>query len=596
MILKELRTRSTLLAVFTACAFTLAGCSGEDGAQGIPGEQGPQGPQGIPGSPGVPGAPGTDTDSGSGVYTTSNFEMPTDAIYVADVYNDLTGTVLQDGADITEALVTATFGLTTDDTVVLPKGRYLVNDSIVIFDADRITLTGYGINETQLDFSGSLSDDAIRFEGGNTITVRDFSVYESPKNAIKASKVNGIHFNYTGTIWEGPLESDNGAYGVYPVQSSNIIVENNYAYGSADAGIYVGQSENIVVRNNVAKNNVAGIEIENSSYADVYNNVAIGNTGGILIFDLPGLEKAYGKNIRVFNNQMIANNAENVGNGAVGIVPPGTGALIYATSDVEMYNNVFKDNETISIALTSYFVGDSDFAKYTPSATFPEGENGSYVETMIDGWSPYIKNIYVHNNEIERSGANPRGALLEQVITPLLPDVNMITGFTETTSLAALGVISDRAGETMPAILYDGVGEFVISQGMMSGFDQILAVMNPDAVADGVSYQPYTTEDAICVSNNLDTNSFASSQEFTQTNIGMVFATDEVDLVPLIAGGLWDPTSGDLPPPLFITENFHGNTARLYCTQTRLEAAVATFDNKAFGCKGDDLADPACSF
>jgi len=123
MILKELRTRSTLLAVFTACAFTLAGCSGEDGAQGIPGEQGPQGPQGIPGSPGVPGAPGTDTDSGSGVYTTSNFEMPTDAIYVADVYNDLTGTVLQDGADITEALVTATFGLTTDDTVVLPKGR-----------------------------------------------------------------------------------------------------------------------------------------------------------------------------------------------------------------------------------------------------------------------------------------------------------------------------------------------------------------------------------------------------------------------------------------------------------------------------------------
>ena len=40
------------------------------------------------------------------------------------------------------------------------------------------------------------------------------------------------------------------------------------AIGASDAGIY-GQSKNIIVRNSVAQYNVAGIEIENSYYADV---------------------------------------------------------------------------------------------------------------------------------------------------------------------------------------------------------------------------------------------------------------------------------------------------------------------------------------
>ena len=43
----------------------------------------------------------------------------------------------------------------------------------------------------------------------------------------------------------------------------------------------------------LAKFNAAGIEIENSYYADVYNNIGK-NTGGILVFDLPNLPKQGG--------------------------------------------------------------------------------------------------------------------------------------------------------------------------------------------------------------------------------------------------------------------------------------------------------------
>ncbi|MCJ8321094.1 MAG: right-handed parallel beta-helix repeat-containing protein [Colwellia sp.] len=587
--------KSLLSAVITS-TLLLSGCTGDDGTDGAQGDQGIQGIVGESGTDGTNGVDGTDGSNSSGVYTTSNYEIPSDSIFIAQVHESLTGSVPVDGDDITEAIITATFDIPDDAVIVFPRGRFIVKDSITIFEATGLTLMGYGINETQLDFSQSVADDAVKFEGGRSITIRDFSVYESPKNGIKASSVDGIYFAYTGAIWEGPLESDNGAYGLYPVKSNNVLLEHNYAYGSADAGIYVGQSTNIVVRNNIAKNNVAGIEIENSTSADVYNNLAIGNTGGILVFDLPGLTKAYGGNVRIFNNDIFENNEENVGNGVVGIVPPGTGSLIFATSDVEIYNNHFKNNNTSSLLLTSYFVYDSDFANYTPSPTYPEGTNGQYVQTMLNGWSPYIKNISVHDNIIERSGANPTGELINQELDSAIPDVNIISGFTQTTSLnTVLGLISDRAGEKMPAVLYDGIGQFIIDQGMLADFDLLLAFTGADAYLDGVNYQPYEAKDRVCVIDNLDGNSAASAEEFTETNIGLVFTNDINDLVPAITNSIWDPASGNLPPPLFITEDFHGNSERLSCHQPRLPAAKVTFKGQVYGCAGDDLSEAACS-
>ena len=102
------------------------------------------------------------------------------------------------------------------------------------------------------------------------------------------------------TEWTGGPKSTNGAYGFYPVESEDVLIDGCVAIGASDAGIYVGQSKNIIVRNSIAQYNVAGIEIENSYYADVYDNLASHNTGGILIFDLPDLPQQGGHHIRVF--------------------------------------------------------------------------------------------------------------------------------------------------------------------------------------------------------------------------------------------------------------------------------------------------------
>ncbi|MBW4935380.1 parallel beta-helix domain-containing protein [Marinobacter sp. F4206] len=496
------------------------------------------GDDGKDGKDGASASASSETSSQKTIATTSGFAIPGDAIFVAPD--------AQPGDDITEALLLALFDVPDNATVVLPKGRFTVAETITINSASGLILTGHGINETILDFSGADGDDAIRFEGGTDITIRDLGVYEARKNGIKTISANGVHMTYTATVWEGELASDNGAYGLYPLQSQNVLLENNYAYGSADAGIYVGQSNNIVIRDNSAINNVAGIEIENSTMADVYNNLAAGNTGGILAFDLPGLEQAYGGNIRIFNNTVYANNAENVGSGAVGIVPPGTGVLVYAASDVEIYNNQITDNETTAIAIASYFLADDDVANYP----------ANYGATMTRGWSPLVKNVYMHNNTIARNGADPRGLLIQNIIGGYL-----------------------ALGETMPAILYGGLGERLSNLGIIAGFD---GLVGPEAAADGVDYDAYASGDLICANSNVNGN---PAPAYEEVNTGVVFDPD--------AGAINYDADGNALPELLIDQMV--NNTYLACVQNRLPPASVNFKNNIYGCAGDDLAEHACS-
>lgn len=523
-----MRQRTKLSKIFTISAIAsgllLAGCGddGEDGKDGVAGDVGQR----------------------VLVSTTSGFVIPENAIFVAPD--------AADGDDITEALSLALFDAPEDALVVLPKGRFTVTESIVVNSASGLTVTGHGINETILDFSASNGDDAFRFQGGNGITIRDLGVYEAPKNGIKTTNVNGVHMTYTATVWEGELEANNGAYGLYPLKSQNVLMENNYAYGSADAGIYVGQSENIVVRNNTAKNNVAGIEIENSSMADVYNNIAVGNSGGILSFDLPGLDKAYGGNVRIFNNLAYANNADNVGAGVVGQVPPGTGVLVLAASGVEIYNNQITDNDTTAVAITSYLLVDDDLASYP----------ANYSATMADGWSPTLKNVYLHNNTIARNGDNPRGDLL----------IPIIAGYTSSQN-------STGMPQTFPAILYDGIGELLSNTGDLGPFN---GFVGQEAAADGVNYDSYGAGDLICVNSNINAN---PAPEYDHVNIGLVYPTNPADATVDGAGN---------PLPQLLIDQMVNNTY-LNCTQPRLAPAVVNFRNNIYGCTGDDLAEAACA-
>ena len=109
------------------------------------------------------------------------------------------------------------------------------------------------------------------------------------------------------------------------------------------------------------------IEIENSKFADVYENETTANTGGILVFDLPGPPIQGGEATRVFKNMVYDNNTPNfapAGN-IVGQVPAGTGVMIMANDDVQVFENTITGNISAAATVVSYYIVDATVSKPT---------------------------------------------------------------------------------------------------------------------------------------------------------------------------------------------------------------------------------------
>jgi parallel beta-helix repeat protein len=310
--------------------------------------------------------------------------------------------------EIQEALILASPG----DTIKLSNGVYELEDSLSI-DVEGISFSGSDINKTILSFEKQQTGAQGLLITSDNVTLSNFAVVNAKGDAIKAKGVDNIKFIKVKTEWTGGPKETNGAYGLYPVESTNILIDNCVAIGASDAGIYVGQSQNIIVKNSRAEFNVAGIEIENSYFADVFNNIATNNTGGILVFDLPGLPQQGGHHVRIFNNKIINNNTDNFapeGN-IVGEVPRGTGVIVQANSLVDIFKNIIEGNETINIAIVTY-----------------------PYETEDESYNPHPRNVQIYNNTFGKSGYRP--------------DL-------ETGELAKM--LFELSGGDMPDIFWDGV-------------------------------------------------------------------------------------------------------------------------------------------
>ena len=310
--------------------------------------------------------------------------------------------------EIQEALILANPG----DIVHISEGFYKLEDSLSI-DIDNLTLQGDGINKTILSFKDQMSGAQGLSVTSDGVILQDFAVEDAKGDAIKVKGVHGISFIRVRTEWTNGPDELNGAYGLYPVESKNVLIDSCVAIGASDAGIYVGQSENIIVKNSRAEFNVAGIEIENSYYADVFDNHAENNTGGILVFDLPDIPQQGGHHVRVFRNKSINNNTDNFapeGN-IVGEVPRGTGIIIQANSHVEIFENDIGGNDTVNIAIVTYG-----------------------YETEDENYYPHPRAIQIHNNRFTKSGNNP--------------DI-------ETGELAK--ILYELSDKNMPDIFWDGI-------------------------------------------------------------------------------------------------------------------------------------------
>ena len=319
----------------------------------------------------------------------------------------LIGPSINSQEQVQEALILAKPG----DTINLEEGLYQFEDGLSL-DIDNVTIIGAGMDKTVLSFADQKSGAQGLLVTSNGVILKDFAIEDAKGDALKVIGANGIYMVNLRTEWTGGPSSSNGAYGLYPVESKNVLIDGCVAIGASDAGIYVGQSKNIIVRNSRAHYNVAGIEIENSFYADVYDNIASHNTGGILVFDLPDLPQQGGHHVRVFRNKAINNDTDNFapeGN-IVGEVPRGTGIIIQANSDVEVFDNDISGNGTVNLSIVTYS-----------------------AETSDENYYPHPKSIQVHSNRFGNGGFDP--------------DVDK----------AIAGILYELSEGNMPDIFWDGI-------------------------------------------------------------------------------------------------------------------------------------------
>ena len=220
------------------------------------------------------------------------------------------------------------------DIINIPAGHFEMTRSLSL-KVDGVTVRGAGMDKTILSFKNQVSGAEGILVTANDFLIEDLAIEDAKGDALKINEGKNITIRRVRTEWTGGPATENGAYGIYPVQTENVLIEGVVAIGASDAGIYVGQSRQVVVRDSRAEFNVAGIEIENTLDADVYNNVATNNTGGVLVFNMPNLSQE-GRRTRIFNNHIVDNNTPNFAlpGGAVAGVPAGSGISINSNDQI----------------------------------------------------------------------------------------------------------------------------------------------------------------------------------------------------------------------------------------------------------------------
>lgn len=265
------------------------------------------------------------------------------------------------------------------DTIEVPYGIY--RESVVL-DWSDVKLIGIPNEKGEwpvLDGEGTRADGVIA--SGNNFEMAFFAVKNYTSNGVLVEGATGVHLH--------DLYIENtGVYGVYPVRCTDVLMERIEATLMNDAAIYAGKSENVIIRDTLTYGNVIGIELENTVNGEIYNNVAHDNTVGIFIDLLPQLPSKVSLYTKVYDNLVENNNGENFAEPgtAQALIPPGTGMLVLAADEVEIYNNTIRGNKTGGLAVFNLGIG--------------------FDANEIDV-GPNPEHVYAHDNFYENNGYDP---------------------------------------------------------------------------------------------------------------------------------------------------------------------------------------------
>ncbi len=382
----------------------------------------------------------------------ASLTLPSAALGLSACTTESTGctVTLTPGADDQTAANRAFVGARSGDTVCFAPGTYTYSDPIEARSLSNFTVRGLGAtaNDVLLDFRGQAAGaKGLSFTAMTDLLIENLTVENASADDIFVASATGVTFRDVRAGWSDDIPMDRrGRYAIYPVESSNVVIEGSEAYGSSDAGIYVGQTTNCIVRDSIARGNVAGIEIENSSNCEVYGNTANGNTGGVLVFELPGLP-TQGQGTEIRDNTINDNNLPNFAEEGtiVSFLPVGTGIMVLAANDVEIHSNTIEGNSSVAMLVLSYQTAELAGA---PMASDPMYE-------------PHLEQLWVYDNTTARNSTMPTPLLNVLAGAGPYPDVlwdgRVRAGMEPNSVCVSMTTLRDLDLESTPPVSTDDV-------------------------------------------------------------------------------------------------------------------------------------------
>lgn len=280
------------------------------------------------------------------------------------------------------------------DLVLLPAGRFSLNRGLVV-GTRGLTIRGKGRTETILDFSDQKVGGQSILLAANKMEVSGLTILNPPADGLVARSSRGVRITDVAVEWAEGRKQRAGGYGIYPVRSSGVHIEDCYAKGATEAGIYVGQSVDGVVRSNVVEGNVVGIDIENSMRIVVEDNEVFRNSIGVLVSARPGLFQPKNLEVIVRQNDVRENNLPNFAadTSHLAILGEGTGIAVIAAIATDVKNNRLASHDRSHLLFLNYASLDLEKVKdpfYRPDL----------VDSRLSG------NVFVGEDERSRVASN----------------------------------------------------------------------------------------------------------------------------------------------------------------------------------------------
>ncbi|MBL4680929.1 MAG: right-handed parallel beta-helix repeat-containing protein, partial [Pseudomonadales bacterium] len=143
------------------------------------------------------------------------------------------------------------------DVIEIPEGIHSITRGLSL-KVDGVTIKGAGMDKSILSFKHQNQGAEGLIITANDISLIGFAVEDTKGDGIKINECENLLIKKVRVEWTNGPDEGNGAYGLYPVQCKNVLIDGSVAIGASDAGIYVGQSDQVVVKNSRAEFNVAG--------------------------------------------------------------------------------------------------------------------------------------------------------------------------------------------------------------------------------------------------------------------------------------------------------------------------------------------------